>query len=181
MENREKLLNALIEMESLPTTFWRETVCRNWRNALTTAEFDLPVGSRQARRECGYYDTLFTEIHDNRNAEKAKARRQRSDARKHKELPKDRKRNREMRKDRLYGYYYGECIKVAGHPDSLPINHRREAESVRIICSDWETEQLNHAETMQEIRNLEDMAEGLYYMAEEDTELSERDRKDIVE
>ena len=92
---------------------------------------------------CGY-DYLYTELCRDRDAEKAKARRQRSDARKHKELPKDRKHRREMRKDRLYGYYYGECIKVAGNPDSLPINHRRDAEAERILRDDYNAELYPH-------------------------------------
>ena len=141
MENREKLLNALIEMESLPTTFWRETICRNWRNALTTAEFDLPVESRQARRECGYYDTLFTEIHGERNAEKAKVRNRRKADRKHKLTPKMRKEQELMRKDRMYGYCWNlDCPKVRFAPDSEPIKNRKYAEGDRINRNDWDAE-----------------------------------------
>ena len=110
MADRETLMDALIRLECEETTYWRELTKKQWREALTTAEFDLPIESRQARRECGYYDELFTEMHDERNAEKERVRNRRINNRKHPDNKAERKANRMKRITRLHGEMFEDRI-----------------------------------------------------------------------
>ena len=124
---------------------------------------------RMARREISVFDSMMAEIMDNRNAEKARVRNRRKADRKHKVLPKERKHQEEMRKDRMFGYYFNEnCPKVMFCPESLPIRYRRDAETERGIRSDWEREQDNHYEAMQEMALNYECAENYIHMAESD-------------
>ena len=103
--------------------------------------FDREICGRTATKEITLYDCINAEIIGDRMAEKAKYRRVRKDARKHKELPEQRRQREIMRKDRMYGFVSCEnCPKVVGRPDSLPIRTRSITEAEKVIRADWELE-----------------------------------------
>lgn len=134
----------------------------------------LGTGKRSDAVQASLFDCIHAEILGEHNAEKTKARRQRQDARKHKELPKDRKHKREMRKDRLYGYYYNEnCPKVMFCPDSLPIRYRRDAEAEAIIRADFEMELEDHENAIALYNDFVGMAIFSEHMAEIDMGLEQ--------
>lgn len=125
-------------------------------------------GKRNTEKQASLYDAMLAEIYAERDGEKARVRNRRCADRKHKVLPEERKHREEMRKDRMFGYYYNEnCPKVMFAPDSLPIKNRKYAEGDRIAREDWDKEKKNHAEQMRKIRRIDDMVEGISEWLEE--------------
>ncbi len=101
----------------------------------------IGTGKRSDAVQASLFDMIHAEIMGEHNAEKARVRNRRKADRKHKVLPEERKHREEMRKDRMFGYYYNEnCPKVMFAPDSLPIKYRKDAESDRIARADWESD-----------------------------------------
>lgn len=119
-------------------------------------------GKRNTEKQASLYDAMMAEIMGEHDGSKAKVRNRRRADRKYKMTPKMRKEQEEMRKDRMFGYYFNKnCPKVMFCPDSEPIKNRKYAECDRIARADWDTEKENHVEQMRKIHRLDDMADGI--------------------
>lgn len=151
----------------------------------------------------GGYGYLYAELSREHESRKESVRNRRANNRKHPENKAERKKNKQSRMRKMYGteeqwaqfqfkaddplwcrggwYWYDkrEGKKNPLNPEQDVIRNRKYADRERIIRSDWESEQENHAEQMQKIRNLDNFAEGLYEMAEEER-LTDRDRMEII-